>query len=163
MNIADLGGITARFDTSARVNVHHYHHKTQKLSGLQRLFFRIPHPTPKQQVRFMFFDRCYHLPFLSQAELVEEEGDEGLSHVSHFSVRDLGCLGGYMDGKRSSDRWQLPIKQLSEVQSISSSSSSTSVQSMSWFIWHNEKKVYNRKYEPRVTTCQSFTQLFNMT
>lgn len=79
MNIADLGRITAKFDTSARVNVHHHHHKTQKHSGLQSLFFRIPNPTPKQQVRFMFFDRRYRLPFLSQAELVEEEGDEGLS------------------------------------------------------------------------------------
>lgn len=61
-----------------------------------------PMPSPqreafaaKPQARLMFVDRCYHLPFLSQAELAEAEGDEGLSVylISLWGLRDDAWVG----------------------------------------------------------------------
>lgn len=61
-------------------------------------------------------------------------------------------------GMRSSDPWQPPIKQLSEVQSISSGSSpawSTSEENTSRIIWREEKKTFIRIRELTVKTHQS--------
>lgn len=77
----------------------------------------------QQRVRLIFVDRRYRFASVSQAELAAAEGDEGLS-VYRISME--GRSGGRPGGRRASDRWQLPIKRLSEVRSISPGCSSSS-------------------------------------
>lgn len=104
-------------------NVHH-HHETQKAKpdafpptwGLCR------QTTSKTHVCWQVLS--FTLP--QSGRISRSRGRWGTVGVSDFSVGAPGwCLGGCTGGIRSSDPWQLPIKQLSEVQSISSGSSST--------------------------------------
>lgn len=84
-------------------------------------------------------------------------GRRGTVGVSRSSVGALGwCLGGCTSGIRSSDPWQLPITQLSEVQSISSGSSSTwstLEESLSQTIWREERNSYTKRCEQKTSKC----------
>ena len=114
----------------------------------------------KPQARLSFVNMCYHVPFLSQTELTGVKGDKG---VLVYLIPLRWCLGGRTGGIRASAPWQLPIKQLSEGQSISSRTSSTwltSEQNMSQFIWGEEKKISIRNCEVNVKTHPSLKQLY---